>query len=237
MLFRQSFLDGIGRGTITVAFRRWRRPTVRSGGTLLTPVGQLQIASVEQIDAATLTAADARRAGYRSLQALRDELDARPDGDVFRITWRDVLPDPRIALRHKLPRSASDIDTILERLRRLDAHAPAPWTIQVLALIAGHPGVRAGDLCAQVHQEKDVFKTNVRKLKRHGLTESLGTGYRLSPRGRAVLGHHTSRAGAAPRAPRTASASRTKSAQRTKSASRTPSASRTKSNPRTTGRE
>jgi hypothetical protein len=32
-----------------------------------------------------------------------------------------------------------------------------------------------------------AFKLNVRKLKNLGLTESLGTGYRLSPRGAAVL--------------------------------------------------
>jgi hypothetical protein len=36
-------------------------------------------------------------------------------------------------------------------------------------------------------QEKDVFKLNVRKLKRLGLTESLEVGYRLSPRGIAFL--------------------------------------------------
>jgi len=35
--------------------------------------------------------------------------------------------------------------------------------------------------------EKEAFKLNVRKLKNLGLTESLGTGYRISPRGRSVL--------------------------------------------------
>ena len=32
-----------------------------------------------------------------------------------------------------------------------------------------------------------MFKTDVRKLKELGLTESLEVGYRLSPRGEAVL--------------------------------------------------
>ncbi len=35
--------------------------------------------------------------------------------------------------------------------------------------------------------DKARFKTNVRKLKGLGLTESLEVGYRLSPRGEAVL--------------------------------------------------
>lgn len=34
---------------------------------------------------------------------------------------------------------------------------------------------------------KRAFKVNVRKLKGLGLTESLEVGYRLSPRGRALL--------------------------------------------------
>ncbi len=36
--------------------------------------------------------------------------------------------------------------------------------------------------------EKQKFKLNVRKLKNLGLTESLGTGYRISPRGYVALG-------------------------------------------------
>jgi hypothetical protein len=35
--------------------------------------------------------------------------------------------------------------------------------------------------------ERRAFKGNVRKLKELGLTESLEVGYRLSPRGRALL--------------------------------------------------
>ena len=58
---------------------------------------------------------------------------------------------------------------------------------RVLAAIGDHPGLRAADLCRQVGQERLPFKINVRKLKALGLTESLEVGYRLSPRGRAVL--------------------------------------------------
>jgi ribosomal protein S19E (S16A) len=54
-------------------------------------------------------------------------------------------------------------------------------------LIGRNPGVRAGDLASQFGQERAAFKVNVRKLKGLGLTESLETGYRLSPRGRALL--------------------------------------------------
>jgi ribosomal protein S19E (S16A) len=47
--------------------------------------------------------------------------------------------------------------------------------------------VRAGDLADSLGRETPPFKVDVRKLKEMGLTESLEVGYRLSPRGRAVL--------------------------------------------------
>ena len=85
MLFRQNSLDGIREGRITLAFRRWRRPTVRTGGTLMLPIGQLQIMEVRQIAEDDITDADARRAGYASRQALREELAGRTEGTLYRI--------------------------------------------------------------------------------------------------------------------------------------------------------
>ena len=63
MIFRQEFLDGIQKGIVTVAFRRWRRPSVKSGGTLLTAVGMLHIRDVSPTSLDSISNADARRAG------------------------------------------------------------------------------------------------------------------------------------------------------------------------------
>ena len=41
MLIRQQILSGIADGKIDLAFRRWTRPTVKAGGTLLTTIGRL----------------------------------------------------------------------------------------------------------------------------------------------------------------------------------------------------
>jgi hypothetical protein len=77
---------------------------------------------------------------------------------------------------------------VTQRLRRLDAASRhGAWTRTVLCLIRDRPGVRAADLAAAVARERLDFKADVRKLKELGLTESLEVGYRLSPRGRAVL--------------------------------------------------
>jgi hypothetical protein len=57
----------------------------------------------------------------------------------------------------------------------------------VLQVIADHPARRAADLAADMGRERLAFKLDVRKLKELGLTESLPIGYRIAPRGRAVL--------------------------------------------------
>lgn len=60
MLFKQETLRSVADGTVRLAFRRWRRPTVRAGGTLLTSVGLLAIESVDPIADADITVAEAK---------------------------------------------------------------------------------------------------------------------------------------------------------------------------------
>ena len=188
MLFRQEFLDGIRDGTVTLAFRRWRRPTVRAGGTLLTAVGQLEIRSVTVVAAGAISARDAREAGYPAREALLAELEQRPEGDIYRIELGALRPDPRVALRSAPAATATDLRELRDRLRRMDSRADdGPWTRRTLQLIARRPGVRAGDLCVEFALEKEEFKIRVRRLKALGLTESLEVGYRLSVRGMSLL--------------------------------------------------
>lgn len=187
MLLDREALNRIARGEISLAFRRWRRPTVRSGGTLLTSAGQLSIRSVSVIQVSSLTQKDARRAGYPSLDGLIAELGRR-EGEVYRIELGPLGADPRVALR-EAPLDERQSADLRRRLDRLDAASPdGPWTLETLRAIRGHPGLRAGDLCRLVGQERARFKPNVRKLKALGLTISLEVGYRLSPRGEAWLG-------------------------------------------------
>src|SRR6266540_4271994 len=70
MLFRQDVLRRIGEGDGTLAFRRWRRPTVKAGGTLRTRVGVLAIETVDVVGEEEVTDADARRAGAEDRAAL-----------------------------------------------------------------------------------------------------------------------------------------------------------------------
>lgn len=169
MLIRVADWERIRSGEVTLQFRRWKRPTVRAGGTLRTSLGVLAIDAVDVVTRASR--AEALAAGFTSVRELMSSVDGR-DGSLYRIRLRFVGEDPRIALR-----SSSDVDG----LELSDAG------VALLRLIAANPGVRAADLAASVGREKLPFKADVRKLKAKGLTESLEVGYRLSPRGEAYL--------------------------------------------------
>lgn len=177
MLFRKDILARIATGDVTMAFRRWKRPTVRAGGTLRTPVGVLAIDAVERV--ARIPLAEAGAAGAGSLEELLAGL--RDDGELYRVRFHLAGPDDRLALRE----STRDIAETLGSLEALDAREA--WTRDCLRLIERNPGVRAARLASDAGLPTATFKARVRRLKDLGLTESLATGYRISARGAEVL--------------------------------------------------
>lgn len=188
MLIKRAVLDRIESGEIDLVFRKWRKPTVKSGGQLRTAVGMLDIVGVGSTTKSSITTEDAARAGFASKAELLRELDGRAQGDIYRIEVRHGGPDPRIALREDADLSEQDIAELSDRLSRLDrASSRGPWTTMFLHLLEENPHVRAPDLAAQVGLDKPTFKNDVRKLKALGLTISFSPGYELSPRGKAYL--------------------------------------------------
>ncbi|MGC7101999.1 hypothetical protein ACPZ19_45610 [Amycolatopsis lurida] len=174
-------------GEVTLAFRRWRRPTVRAGGTLRTALGVVAVRSIDPVTVEDISEEDARRAGFENTAELRHFLSGRPEGQVYRIEVRPGGADPRVALRDEVP-NGEELSELLTKLNKKDdAGGRGPWTRAFLAEIAARPGVRAAELAERFGLATPVFKADVRKLKELGLTESLEVGYRLSARGRAVL--------------------------------------------------
>jgi hypothetical protein len=187
VLFAKRFWAGMADGSITVAFRRWKQPRARVGAAHRTPVGVLRITEVGVMETSAIDEADARAAGYPSRAALLDHL--APEGEVYRVKFRFEGPDPREALRRQDELPESEWKRLEARLSRLDAASrDGPWTKAVLDLISAQPETRAVELAARLGRDRASFKRDVRKLKELGLTESLERGYRLSPRGTALLG-------------------------------------------------
>ncbi|MBA2337244.1 MAG: hypothetical protein H0V96_05705 [Acidimicrobiia bacterium] len=188
MQFPKRFWPGLEDGSVTVAVRRWRRPSVRADGTMQSKGGLLGIDSVDIVAAGDVTEEDARNAGYADRAELMAALARFTEGDLYRIRFHRIGEDPRAALRRDADLFADDVVAITDRLDRLDrASSHGPWTRQALDLIERHPERRAPDLAEMVGRETLPFKVDIRKLKALGLTESLTVGYRLSPRGMAYL--------------------------------------------------
>lgn len=189
VLFQRRSWAGIADGSITVTYRRWKRPQAVAGHHYRTGAGIIEVETVDIVDARAITDVDARRAGYDNAAALIVDLRGTEDVPIYRIGSRLVQePDPRTQLAADDSLGAQDFTEIDRRLDRLDRASPrGPWTQATLAVIAERPAVRAADLAASLGRDRHSFKIDVRKLKNLGLTISLEVGYRLSPRGHAYL--------------------------------------------------
>ncbi|MEO6652092.1 MAG: hypothetical protein ABIP17_05480 [Ilumatobacteraceae bacterium] len=188
MLIKNVVLERIAAGEVDTLFRRQKRPTVKTGGTLRTRIGMLDIVRVDRIGLDEITPRDARRGGFGSVDEVVAELTQKPDGEFYRVRIGVGGIDPWVALREQMHLSAAEIAAVRKRLGLLDARSVrGAWTQDILSMIAAQPHVRAPDLAASIGWETKAFKENVRKLKGLGLTISHNPGYELSPRGRVVL--------------------------------------------------
>lgn len=188
MLIPVRDLQLIAEGRITVAFRRWVRPTVKAGGTIRTAVGVLAIESVDAIAERDILEADASAAGFSDVEALRAALNRRREGSLCRVRLRLQGPDPRATLRANAEISEQEVESRRVKLARLDKNSEVgPWTLRTLEAVRNNPRCRAADLALRLGLHKDWLKVNIRKLKELGLTESLDVGYRLSSRGETLV--------------------------------------------------
>lgn len=189
MLFAGPDRQGVESGEITVAYRRWAEPRVVAGRVYRTNAGRISVDSVSEVNPLLIADSDVEGSGRQNAKDVRRRLRGDESFPTFRITFHLVEgPDPREELASDDSLSADDVAELRERLARLDeASRHGEWTTSTLRLIAERPAVRAGDLAESVGREMAPFKTDVRKLKRLGLTKSLEVGYELSPRGRAYL--------------------------------------------------
>lgn len=189
MRFTKPFWSGIADGSITVAFRGWKSPTVVEGRPYRTGGGRIEVIKVTEVPSGLVTKADATRAGYDSPADVLAQVRTDEGRVMYRVEFKLLdEADPREELAAAADLSPEDLADINNKLDRLDSRADiGPWTRSTLELVRDHPGRRAPDLAEMVGRETKPFKLDVRKLKNLGLTRSLKVGYELSPRGAAFL--------------------------------------------------
>lgn len=189
MLFRHEFLQKIKKGQVKVAYRRWTKLTVKVGGELKTAVGVLKFNKIIPVDEKKLNLKDAKLAGYPDLASLHKDLSFKKEGTVYKISFKLIGEDPRLKLREDIDLEKEEIHAIVQKLLRMDQLSrQGSWTKETLTLLKKYPGVGSKILAPKLGMDDHLkFKLNVRKLKNMGLTISLGTGYKLSPRGILIL--------------------------------------------------
>jgi hypothetical protein len=190
LLFKKAFFEGLLSGAITLTYRRWQKPHVKPGGRYRChPIGVLQVDAIELVKVKSITEEDARKAGFASREALIGYLEELGDldgnTDVYRVELHHGGDGDRVELALQDELSPEDVAAIREKLRKMDGDEP--WTMKTLRLIEKFPRVAASKLAAKVKRETLAFKTDVRKLKKLGLTQSFEVGYEIAPRGRAFL--------------------------------------------------
>ena len=190
LLFKKAFFAGLQSGAITLTFRRWAKPHVKPGGRYRChPIGVLEVDAITKVTANLITEADAARAGFPSLRALRDylaELGPLEDTtELWRVELRHGGDGDRVTIALEDDLTGDDVAMIRDMLARMDR--VTPWTKKTLALIGKHPRTAASKLAVKLARPTLELKTDIRKLKRLGLTQSFEVGYEISPRGRAYL--------------------------------------------------
>lgn len=190
LLFKKPFWDGLQNGAITLTYRRWQKPHVKPRGRYRChPIGVLEVDGIELVTVASITEHDAKRAGFPSREALVAYLGELGPVDasteVYRVELHHGGDGDRVELALEDSLGADDVAAITAKLARLDRDEA--WTAKTLRLIDKHPRIAASKLAAKLGRETQPFKTDVRKLKKLGLTQSFEVGYEISPRGRAYL--------------------------------------------------
>lgn len=188
MLFKEKHLQGIRSGEISLAFRKWKKPAVKTGSLIKTSIGLVEIKAVSEIYASEITNNDAMNAGFISLEEMFQLLNKTEQGVIYKIHVHYFDEDPRIALRENTNPENVELKEITSKLERLDRYSKqGKWTLEILKLIHQNPTLRATDLAQRTKWEKEWLKLNIRKLKNKGLTISHEVGYSISPLGEKYL--------------------------------------------------
>lgn len=188
MLFKEIHLSGIKSGKITLAFRKWKKASVKIGCLLHTSIGLLEIHKIEPIHENDITNEDALKAGFADKPELLKSFTQNSTGTIFKISVGYHSADPRIKLREQTKLSEQQFTDLKKKLERLDNQSKqGHWTRTILLTIKDNPNLHAIGIAKLTGFEKEWLKLNIRKLKNLGLTISHNVGYELSTFGKIFI--------------------------------------------------
>jgi hypothetical protein len=193
MLFKAHFHERIRSGEIGCTVRIWQRPHVKVGGRYALGAGAVVVDKIYETRLDDITPALAKRCGFTSVVDLLKTAKHGAGERVFVIEFHHdgerTHPKPETDAG-----SVEDLAKLAQRLEAMDRRSRSgAWTQATLRAIEARPGVLAAKLARSLGRPRDEFKRDVRKLKNLGVTFSLEIGYRLTPKGEALLARSSSR--------------------------------------------
>ena len=94
MQFSPDLRDDVASGDITVSFRLWSRPKVKTGGRYTVGPVRIEVDSIDLVPFSSVTRGDVRRSGERDRESLRERAaHAGPIDDdtlVYRVEFHVV---------------------------------------------------------------------------------------------------------------------------------------------------
>ena len=188
MLFKQKDLEGIKSGTISLAFRKWKKLSVYAGSFVDSSIGILKIGAIKVISLEEITDDEAQAAGFKNAAGLVQLLEQQKDGLIYKIEISYHSENPETESEEEAEMDKEEFETIKLALDNLDKFSKiGKWTVKMLQAIRENPKLKAADLAVVAKKEKEWLKLNARKLRALELIISHEPGYTLSPKGEAYM--------------------------------------------------
>lgn len=195
MLIKTQFYEGIRDGSITLTFRNWKSPRVKPGQQYRFGMADIiEVDSIEQVPVSSISEHDANNAGFTNISKLIKFLNKNSpqhitkESSVFKVQFHYVQDRKYTPPADNVEITPQAINDVIAKLHKMDRLSKQdPWTIQVLTLIQENPQTASSQLAHIMQRDRQTFKSDVRKLKKLGLTVSFEVGYELSAFGEAVL--------------------------------------------------
>ena len=166
MLFKKVHLQGIKSGNITLAFRRWKKASIKSGSLLHTSIGLVKIGEIETVNENDISEKDVLNAGFTNRKQLLKSFARNRTGTIFKISVNYHSEDPRMKLREQTELTEQELTILKESVQRLDKFSKqGSWTSKVLLAIKDNPNHPAIGITKLTGFEKEWLKRNIRKLK------------------------------------------------------------------------
>lgn len=158
MLFKNDHLKGIKSRKITLAFRKWKKASVKIGSLLHTTVGLIEIGKIEAVNENDITDKDALKVGFVDKKQLLKSFPPNSTGTIFRISVGYHSADPRIQLREQTDLSEQQLTDLKKKLERLDNYSKqGHWTSKVLLTIKDNPNLHAVGIAKLTGFEKECL--------------------------------------------------------------------------------